>query len=294
MEIKFDRCKKNYCAGCMGKRLVIQTTTACNGKCKFCVAVHNINEGKKNVIELADIANQYPDYKHILILGGESMLFPNDVVKLVTKLMLDDPKRKITINTNGTNLEALIPIANFLDKVIVSIMHWNEDKNKEIMGIVANYNPVKEMAKINPNLKLRINCVVHKSGVHTLNDIASMAMFAKANGFNSIKFSEMTTENKADPDFIDLQNLFKENNDIHQFDTVTHGCYLEPKSLLKEYGIKTILNLTCNLKCLAKQNQFIGKEYKPMVYDSLYISPKGHVTKSFYSSEDKANDRGAC
>ena len=41
------RSKNNYCMGAMGPRLCIQTTTACNGKCFFCVGRYNTPSNTK-------------------------------------------------------------------------------------------------------------------------------------------------------------------------------------------------------------------------------------------------------
>ena len=114
-------------------------------------------------------------------------------------------------------------------------------------------------------------------------------------GFTSIKFSEMSTDNPNDPNFIDLQELLKPYcNDVHQSDTLQYGCYLEPKSLEERFGIKTILNLTCNLKTPIKQSQFQALIYEPVCFDSVYISPDGSIHKRIVASQDLANERGAC
>lgn len=288
------RSNNNYCAGCMGERLVIQTTVDCNGHCKFCVASHNINEGKTTIDELLKVSNLYKDYQHVLILGGESMLYPKDVITLIDGLYKQSSNRKITINTNGTNLKYLIQVADKLDKLIVSIMHWDANRNKEIMGVKPNLTYIKELAKLNPKLKLRVNCVVHKSGVSSLEDMKTMSNYCKDLGFNSIKFSEMTTEGELSDEFIDIQELCKDFGDVHQSDTITDGCYLEPKSLENLYGIKTILNLTCHLKCPCKQPIYKDRLYSSMTINSVYISPMGKVATKFISSEDKSNDRGGC
>ena len=98
------------------------------------------------------------------------------------------------------------------------------------------------------------------------------ALEMKKIGFTSIKFSEMSTDD------CNLQ----------------HGCYLEPESLRKRFGIKTILNLTCNLKTPIKQPQFQSLSYEPVCFDSVYISPDGSIHKRIEASQDLANDRGAC
>ena len=121
------------------------------------------------------------------------------------------------------------------------------------------------------------------------------ALEMKKIGFTSIKFSEMSTDDPNDPNFVDLQELLKPYcNDVHQSDTLQNGCYLEPKSLKKRFGIKTILNLTCNLKTPIKQSQFQSLNYEPMCFDSIYISPDGSIHKRIVASQDLANDRGAC
>ncbi len=48
------RSKENYCMGRMGPRLCIQTTTACNGKCYFCVGRFN-KPSKTNVDEIIKV-----------------------------------------------------------------------------------------------------------------------------------------------------------------------------------------------------------------------------------------------
>lgn len=286
-----SRSKDNYCMGRMGPRLCIQTTTACNGKCYFCVGRYNISS-KTNVnkiIESAISLNQYPD---VLLLGGESTLFPNDLIKIIEEIA--PYKRKITVNTNGYNLECLLPLATKLDKLIVSIM-GNEKINQEIVGVTPQLYTIKEFHKLNPKLKLRVNCVVNKKGISSFDQMEEFALEMKNLGFTSIKFSEMSTDNPNDPNFIDLQDLLKPFcNDIHQDDTLQCGCYLEPKSLADRFGIKTILNLTCNLKTPIKQPQFQNLSYEPVCFDSVYISPDGNIHKRFVSSQDLANDRGAC
>lgn len=285
------RSKENYCLGRMGPRLCIQTTTACNGKCYFCVGRFN-TPSKTNVdkiIENAISLNKYPD---VLLLGGESTLFPNDLVKIIESIA--PYKRKITVNTNGYNLRCLLPLADKLDKLIVSVM-GNPKVNKSIVGVDPELYLIKEFHKANPKLKLRVNCVVNKKGICAFEQMKEFAENMKELGFTSVKFSEMSSDDPNEPNFIDLQDLLKPYcNDLHQEDTLQCGCYLEPKSLEEMFGIKTILNLTCNLKTPVKQPQFSSLKYEPTNFDSVYISPDDTIHSRFVASQDLANDRGAC
>ena len=235
------RSKENYCMGRMGPRLCIQTTTACNGKCYFCVGRFN-KPSKTNVDEIIKSAIKLDKYLDVLLLGGESTLFPDDLVKIIDSIA--PYKRKITVNTNGYNLKCLLPVITKLDKVIVSVM-GDEKVNNEIVGVIPELDQIKEFHRLNPSLKLRVNCVVNKKGIDSFDKMEKFALEMKKIGFTSIKFSEMSTDDCNDPNFVDLQNLLKPYcSDLHQGDTLQHGCYLEPESLRKRFGIKTILNLT--------------------------------------------------
>ncbi len=285
------RSKENYCMGRMGPRLCIQTTTACNGKCYFCVGRFN-KSSKTNVDKIIESAIELDKYPDVLLLGGESTLFPNDLIKIINAIA--PYKKKITVNTNGYNLKCLLPVITKLDKVIVSVM-GNEKINNDIVGVTPELDKIKEFHKLNPKLKLRVNCVVNKQGIDSFDKMEEFALEMKKLGFTSIKFSEMSTDDPNDPNFIDLQELLKPYcNDVHQNDTLQNGCYLEPKSLEKRFGIKTILNLTCNLKTPIKHSQFQSLNYEPMCFDSIYISPDGSIHKRIVASQDLANDRGAC
>ena len=285
------RSKENYCMGRMGPRLCIQTTTACNGKCYFCVGRFN-KSSKTNVDKIIESAIELDKYPDVLLLGGESTLFPNDLIKIINAIA--PYKKKITVNTNGYNLKCLLPVITKLDKVIVSVM-GNEKINNDIVGVTPELDKIKEFHKLNPKLKLRVNCVVNKQGIDSFDKMEEFALEMKKLGFTSIKFSEMSTDDPNDPNFIDLQELLKPYcNDVHQNDTLQNGCYLEPKSLEKRFEITTILNLTCNLKTPIKQSQFQSLNYEPMCFDSIYISPDGSIHKRIVASQDLANDRGAC
>lgn len=285
------RSKNNYCMGRMGPRLCIQTTTACNGKCFFCVGRYNI-PCKVNVDKIIKSAISLDKYPDVLLLGGESTLFPKDLVKIINGIA--PYKRKITVNTNGYNLECLTPVIKKLDKLIVSVM-GNEEVNDNIVGVRPQLYKIKEFHKENPKLKLRVNCVVNKKGIDSFEKLEKFILEMKEIGFTSIKFSEMSTDDYNDPNFIDLQEmLLPYCDDVHQKDTLQYGCYLEPKSLEKKFGIKIILNLTCNLKTPIKQPQYHGLAYESMCFDSIYISPDGSIHKRFVSELDLANERGAC
>lgn len=276
----------NYCMGVMGPRLVIKVNNSCNGKCYFCVGHDNKPLPTVDVKVLIQKAIELKDYPNVLILGGEPTLYEH-LGELVTAIA--PYKKKISITTNGSNLSCLLPIVQYLDKIIVSIMHYDKKINKEIIGVnVENDGKlIKTFAKINPKLKLRVNCVMLKSGIATIEDMKKMAAYVKELGFNSLKFSEKTSPELYDEDFINISYLLKEYG-VHQRDTVTHGCYLEPPALEELFGIKTILNLTCILKAPTKiyKTELTEEEMLEVIepmknVDSLVLHQNGVVYDDF-------------
>lgn len=168
-------------------------------------------------------------------------------------------------------------------------MHYDKEKNKAIVGVNIEDDGklIKKFAEINPKLKLRVNCVMIKSGIATIEDMKKMADYVKGLGFNSIKFSEMTSPKLYDEEFVNISYLLKDFG-VHQKDTVTHGCYLEPPILEEFFGIKTILNLTCILKSPTKiyktelTEEEMLQEIVPMEnVDSLVLHQNGVVYNDF-------------
>jgi len=280
------RSSKNYCMGVMGSRLVIKVNNSCNGKCFFCVGRDNKPLPTVDVKELIEKANELKDYPNVLILGGEPTLYKHleELVKGIAPY-----KKKITITTNGSNLSCLLPIVQYLDKIIVSIMHYYKEKNKEIVGVNIEDDGklIKTFAELNPKLKLRVNCVMLQSSIATIEDMKKMAEYVKSLGFNSLRFSEVTSPKLYDENFVNISYLLKDYG-IHQKDTVTHGCYLEPPVLEELFGIKTILNLTCILKAPTKiyttelTKEEMLEEIGPMQnVDSIILHQNGIVYGDF-------------
>lgn len=272
--------------GVMGSRLVIKVNNSCNGKCFFCVGRDNKPLPTVDVKELIEKANELKDYPNVLILGGEPTLYKHleELVKGIAPY-----KKKITITTNGSNLSCLLPIVQYLDKIIVSIMHYYKEKNKEIVGVNIEDDGklIKTFAELNPKLKLRVNCVMLQSSIATIEDMKKMAEYVKSLGFNSLRFSEVTSPKLYDENFVNISYLLKDYG-IHQKDTVTHGCYLEPPVLEELFGIKTILNLTCILKAPTKiyttelTKEEMLEEIGPMQnVDSIILHQNGIVYGDF-------------
>lgn len=241
---------RNYCVGGMGPRLVVRTGSACNGTCFFCIGANNKKINFPDCDSLIRLAAEQKDYKHVLILGGEPLIYPN-IQKLIKGLY--DNGKIISITTNGCKLDLLKPVIQYIDKIIVSIHHYDMNINKKIIGIdVQNIDTnIHIFNELNPNCKLRTNCVMLKGYIDTYDKMKIYAETMKNYGFTSIKFSEFVTHNLYDPYYVDIQSLLK-NKGISQKDPYISGCYITPENISYEFGIKTIFNFACIAKCPIK------------------------------------------
>lgn len=285
-EIILKPCVNNIC-GKSYNLLNIKLLNGCNGKCTFCIAAGTPYRKSAEAKKFIDTANSMEKFSKVDVLGGEPTLYP-DLVEVLKGIR--PYKKEINIISNGSNLEVIKECLPYLDTITLSIHSF--DYNKNSTGIVIDEKVLKKINKNKGNVETIAAVVITKETVSNLKEIKEYAKKAKKLGFSAIKLMELVTSNE-NIDFIDLQDLLVEFK-IHQKDTLQYGCYLEPKSLEKKFGIKIILNLTCNLKSPIKQPQYQSLTYEPMCFDSIYISPDGSIHKSFVSELDLANERGAC
>lgn len=158
-ELKFKRYNIDFVPDCTMalKPAIILKLTGCNVKCikdnKICMDSYNTNDiNEKTVI---DFVQAHDHIKHIVITGGEPLLFKKELENFLTKIYKDD--YHITIFTNGT-LPVLNPlIAKFkISRYIVNLSnriypepgfsHIDPIKNKKF---VFGSNDVENMPLFN-------------------------------------------------------------------------------------------------------------------------------------------------
>lgn len=132
--------------------LFIETTNACNLKCKMCtrnmypiqIGMMDLNVAKKIVNEAA----KYGPRTFSLHLFGEPLMAPN-TIPLVKYIKDKDKKNNILLTTNGVFLTEDVSkkiIENEVDKIIISIQGTTKEKYKEMTG-------TDQMEKVDENIK---------------------------------------------------------------------------------------------------------------------------------------------
>jgi organic radical activating enzyme len=175
--------------GCCNS-LFLHTNSYCNSNCYFCIAEHKQTE-IKDFTKLTAVIHELVDKKvisKVVLTGGEPLMHPRftDFLELLDKVELE----WYSLNTNGTLLHKHIDTVNAsnLKHINISLHHYNDDKNREIMGRCLSFKEVEELRKnISDKIELRMACTITEH-CHTENDIMAYITKVKSCGINNVIF----------------------------------------------------------------------------------------------------------
>ncbi|MFR0823186.1 MAG: radical SAM protein [Clostridia bacterium] len=276
MELKPN--KENIC-GRSYHLLNAKLTNDCNGRCEFCIASGTYKAPKTSLNKMIEATIALSQFQDVDVLGGEPTLYKD----LYPFLEAIRPKKsgKITIITNGSNIDVLIKCKKFLDTIIMSIHHYDLNKNKDIVGILVNENRLKQLNREKGNTETILACVICKENLSTMNDIRILAKQAKEWGFDAIKLMEVVTMNEGYKGFVDLQDLLLPYG-IHQKNPTLKGCLFELDELGRHLGIKTYIKLCCPFNNIYKAKDYGVPNNIEYQHDYInVIHPDGTVTDSW-------------
>jgi molybdenum cofactor biosynthesis enzyme MoaA len=225
---------KNSCVNCETNGIDIKITNICNANCSFCIEKGGYSPKEKDVKDLIIATNTLNNYKNVLILGGEPLLYPH-----LEEYLKGISEKNIYLTTNGIclNEDIAAMLSKYLTAINISIHHYKEAKNAEIFD-VQNYsfdNIIKAIKVFNrKNVPVRINCNLVKNILDNKDDITKMMHFAEFIGANAIRFSEL--QNCEDL-YVDAQTIFKLNDNPY-----TQGCEQE---IYNSNGFKATIKVTC-------------------------------------------------
>jgi len=187
-----NRTDMSCCGGGGGccKSLFLNVTNLCNANCYFCIAPkgrREISDFKK----LEHVINELVSSKTIskvVLTGGEPLLHSKfvDFLTLLDKFEL----QYYSLNTNGTLLEKFADeiINSNLKHINISIHHYDDEINKEIMGNCLTYSQIENLRTILPSkIDIRLACTITKY-LHKEQDIMSYINKAKSIGVNNVIF----------------------------------------------------------------------------------------------------------
>ena len=198
-------------------RLYIKLNDECNARCKFCINESSCNFGDIDFSKLEYVINylQSNNLLHSIgITGGEPMLNPEKLNKLINLIYKIDKNIEVQVNTNGVNLLEFLNFDNVnnLESIHISRHHYLDSKNNEIFGtekIAKSY----EIAQLQDLLKdkkiININTMVMKNYIYDLQSIKNMLNYVGDLGVYKNGFISLIKCNRyAINHFINFNNIF--------------------------------------------------------------------------------------
>jgi len=194
--------------------LFIRITDNCQANCGFCEFHYNETlyfDLQKLFSVIKELKNQGIWINKINFTGGEPMLYPDLVERIVSFVKEEKLGSQLIINTNGINFEKLDKIKDRLTSVSLSRHHYDDEKNFEIFK-TDKLITKKQIDKNNFKDIFHLRCNLIKGYIDTQEEVIKyIETFAKHNyyfGFVSLmKINKFCEENYIDYKKLDLDNL---------------------------------------------------------------------------------------
>ena len=245
-------------------RLYVKLTDRCIANCGFCANRGNCDYGKVDIEKLMYVINYLYDNRmlsSISFTGGEPLLEPDQLFKIIDKIYEINPRIEVQISTSGYNLKE---ISNYdqrdkLESIHISHHHYDEEKNREIFGssLVATGDDIMYLQdKLLDKKIININTLLLKGYIDNLEEIKKNLDYVGnlgiyKNGFVALmKCNEYAKEHFVNPNeiFNNLDNSFLK---LHNFFAKEYcecldGVYLSKNHDLVEFYARMVKECSCN------------------------------------------------
>ena len=290
----------------------------CNANCKFCVAqlrfenrsqmykkdkIENDEEYFSRLTEVLKIVRQLNP--SLSITGGE----PTCSRRLIKTLQIVNSFnfRKKVITTNGSGLLNVVDGKTVLDHLIengwnhinISIAHYDEDINEEIMdygceGKAPSKEDLKYIVKhsIKNGLRPRISCLLLKSGIKDVNEVKKYLDYCIELGVDNVIFRELMDfdldkminnekKNYCFENKVRLNDIWEQIDKDKEFNLYKNilGYYYYVE-IYKYRGID-VVSESADLKQLYKEKE----NHKNYVYEMIF-HPNGNLNGSWVDNEE--------
>lgn len=245
-------------------KLVIPS--ACNGKCSFCynkdkTISYDKQKFLDNFIDSLDDVIKRIDGKNPIsvdITGGEPTLDSDLLTNVLIKLRDYNIKSRVlrvTMTTNGTNLDKVIPyMKDVVDYVNISVHDWRPIQRKEIFGFYLNGIEYKNVIQQLNNIGITVSAcaVIFKKIPNFTKWRDHFIDWAKEAGFISVRFRCDVFWN--DSDIFDSY-LMDTASETDKFDVITcektpdsYWCRLRRKDGMRVFFLHGVLDTSLKTK----------------------------------------------
>ena len=197
-----------------GVILYVRISNNCNGNCKFCLNCNNTSYSDIDLDKLKFIVKYLFDKKilsTVTITGGEPMLNPDKLNETINAIVSVVPNIKISVSTNGTNLEKFINFDNIknVEAIHISRHHFDDKINFEIIGTNTITSEKIKMVQSMLN-NIIINTVMIKGYIDSLEKVFIMCKYAQSLGVKRLHLVSLIDYNEyCKENYVDVNPIFQ-------------------------------------------------------------------------------------
>ena len=237
-------------------KLTIKLTDECNCSCSFCSNKNIRDFGKLDFNKVEEVLRELNKTGYLArvgITGGEPMMYPDQVNRLVNLILSINNKINIGITTNGLNLKKFLEFDNVekIEGIHISRHHYDDEINKKLFNNdnIATSEDIKYLqSKLKDKLIININTVLIKGYIDSTEEVKKMCDYIDTLGVRRIGLVSLLKLNDfAKEHFIDCNEIFNNLDSSffvghhfhnHDFCECVDGIYYSKnKNLIEFYSI---------------------------------------------------------
>jgi len=186
---------------------IVTGSKACNANCPYCVSkmtpcsVNNFKEINWRNFEIACDLAKMSKVNTVLLTGkGEPCLYPSHIMSCLLKLMpYNFPF--VEVQTNGIELmkdsfDTWLKqfYTHRLTHIAISIVHYEDSRNKKIFGVNYNVNLPYLIKKLHSiGFTVRLTCISIKDYIDNAKDFGELVIYAKDMNVKQLTIRPVTT-----------------------------------------------------------------------------------------------------
>lgn len=205
----------NSCDGKYKTSLDVRFCKACDNDCSFCIEKNGLSSaGKPDVDKLVESTIK-SGKEVVLILGGEPFLYYDSLLEYIQRIRPIIKEIYITTSLPEIDVHKYIDVIRLVDGINISIHHYNNEINNNILNASNRFNRIKLLKNILANSqearkKVRVCTVLTKEYWNETGELRTLFDAMIDLGVEHIKISEV--QNASDY-YISIKDI--DNTNLH-------------------------------------------------------------------------------
>lgn len=232
---------KNSCDGAYSS-IDVRFTRYCDNKCPMCIERFGIRSLGRTKIDKLLESIKNANIKDVLILGGEPLLFVDELLAFVK--MLRPLVEKIYVTTSlpitfVTQYDTILKICKYIDGLNVSLQDATSCENNKLLNASSDHNRLRIITRLLSDVpeKIRVHINLIKGHVDSKIKLESILDWLYHDGCRCVKINELQHAP-------DLYISYEEITGSKLKSPYSHGCQTE-EIFPKYEKMKVIIKRSC-------------------------------------------------